>query len=109
MSTDNRFKKSIEDATENTQDNISQDIDDNAENIVKDNISDNAQSNAYSNTGNDILNGILLKSGKKDRGRNHTIYLSAGVGDALDKHAKQSEISKSVLVDKILRKVLLNQ
>ena len=88
MAADNRFKKSIETATDNTQDIIT--------------------SNAIDNACNNILDNILTRVEKK-RGKNHTIYLSADVSDALDNQAKQSGMSKSELVDKILRKVLLNQ
>jgi ribosome-binding protein aMBF1 (putative translation factor) len=100
----NRFKKSVSDATDNTSDNIQP----NAKDDIQHNVSDSIQDNIISNTSVNILDDIL-KSSKKDRGKNHTLYLSAEVGDALDNQAKQSGMSKSELVDKILRKVLLNQ
>jgi len=100
MATNNRFKKSVDSAAHNTNVNI--------KDSIKDNISCNTTDNILYNAGNNILNDIL-SSNKKDRGKNHTLYLSAETSDALDSQAKQSNMSKSELVDKILRKVLLNQ
>lgn len=104
----NRFKKSIENATENTQDSI---IYNQADNIQADTFEkqvDNTveeQSDIITEkTGADILKKVL-DGGKKDRGSNHTIYLSADVGTALEKYAKKSKKSKSTLVDEILREV----
>jgi len=94
---ENRFKKSILNATDNTQENI-------AENSLQ-NIEDKAIDKAIDNTNNNILKKVL-ESGKKDKGSNHTIYLSADVGAALVKYAKKSKKSKSTLVDEILREVL---
>jgi len=110
----NRFKKSIEIATDNTQENILHDTvgiagekkSEYTVDIITENILDNIQTNISFNTSNNILDDIL-KSSKKDRGKNYTIYLSADVADALDNQAKQSGMSKSELVDKILRKVLI--
>jgi len=91
---ENRFKKSILNATDNTQENI-------AENSLQ-----NTIDKAIENTDNNILKKVL-ESGKKDKGSNHTIYLSADVGAALVKYAKKSKKSKSTLVDEILHEVLI--
>ena len=108
MAASNRFKKSVENATDNTSESIQSNASDNILKNTQDNTQNNTQDNTSSNTRNSILDDVL-KSSKKDRGKNHTIYLSAEVGDALDSQVKQSGMSKSELVDKILRKVLLNQ
>ena len=97
---ENRFKKSIENATDNTRENIMENI---TEKQV-DNIMDNIRENAVENTTENILEKVL-QSGRKDKGGNHTIYLSADVGNALIKYAKKSKKSKSELVDDILREV----
>jgi len=97
MASDNRFKRGIQKAIDNTSENV--------ESNVIYNAVDNMKENTSSNTINSILDDVL-KSSKKDRGKNHTIYLSAEVGNALDSQVKQSGMSKSELVDKILRKVL---
>jgi hypothetical protein len=96
----NRFKKSIENATENTKDSI---IDSQSDNILYDTV-DKQVENEVEKTSSDILKKVL-DGGKKDRGSNHTIYLSADVGNALDKYAKEAQKSKSTLVDEILREV----
>jgi len=95
----NRFSKGLQTATDNTSDN--------AKTSIKENAKDNILSDTTDNIGNNILDDIL-KSSKKDRGKNHTIYLSADVSDALEGKVKESGMSKSELVDKILRRVLLN-
>ena len=97
---ENRFKKSISSATDNTQENILQDTKDSA----IDTITEDAEENTLSEASSDILEKVL-KGGKKDKGGNHTIYLSADVGEALIKYAKKSKKSKSELVDSILREV----
>jgi len=94
---ENRFKKSITNATENTVDNI------------QENEIDNQVVNALHET-SDITSDILkkvLRNDKKSRGNNHTIYLSADVGSALVKYAKKYKKNKSTLVDEILREVLI--
>ena len=85
---ENRFKKSIEHATDNTRENITEIILENIEEKQIDNILEK-----------------VLQSGKKDKGGNHTIYLSAEVGEALVKYAKKAKKSKSEMVDSILREV----
>jgi hypothetical protein len=92
----NRFKKSIENATENTQDNI---IEKQSDNIVEKQVDNITEKESV-----DILKKVL-DGGKKDRGSNHTIYLSADVGAALDKYSKKAKKSKSTMVDEILREV----
>ena len=94
---ENRFKKSIANATENTVDNI------------QDKTVDNKVVNTLHET-SDITSDVLkkiLENGKKSRGNNHTIYLSADVGNALVKYAKKYKKNKSTLVDEILREVLI--
>lgn len=118
MTTGNRFKKSVENATQNTSANIKESISDVIEDSIKYNaVYDNKESAVYSTQEKTIENKVhdaqtsilddILKSNKKDRGKNHTIYLSADVGNALDRQVKQSGMSKSELVDKILHKVLI--
>jgi hypothetical protein len=89
---ENRFKKSIENATDNTQENIPE--------ITVENI----QQNTVENTSDNILKKIL-ENGRKNRGKNHTIYLSGEVGEALAKCSEKAKKSKSELVDSILREV----
>jgi len=90
MPTSNRFKKSIESATENTA----------AAKRTK------KEAEAPSAPPNDILADILGE-GKKGRGASHTLYLSAEVGEALAQYAEQHKTSKSTIVDAVLRSVLL--
>ena len=120
----NRFKKSIDTATDNTKETIESNIQvntltdtkksmiDNTETDTIDNIKtdiiDNTLNDIKINTSNDILKKVL-ESGKKDKGSNHTLYLSADVGEALAKLVKKTKKSKSTLVDEILREVLINQ
>ena len=96
---ENRFKKSIENATDNTTDNT--------KNNIKDNIRDSAVDNTIDNIKDNILK-KALENGKKGKGGNHTLYLSADVGDALVRYAKEAKKSKSALADEILREVLVN-
>jgi len=103
MATNNRFKKSIERATDNTQESVLENTEDN----IIDNTTKIIKSNASSNISNNILKKIL-ESEKKEKGSNHTLYLSADVGDALNNLAKTSSKSKSALVDEILREILIN-
>ena len=108
----NRFKKSIETATDNTEDSIIENTTDctirSTVNNIKENIIESAVDNVLINTSNDILKKVL-ESGKKDKGSNHTIYLSADVGEVLVKYAKKAKKSKSTLVDEILREVLIKE
>ena len=94
----NRFKKSIESATDNTQENITE--------ITVDNMLDNTITNTTTKTSDDILKKVL-ETGKKDKGSNHTLYLSAEVSEALAKLVKKTRKSKSTLVDEILREILI--
>jgi len=98
MKSENRFKKGLQNAVENTNDNILH----NTLDVATDNILYNTTYNIRDN----ILENVLQKP-RKNRGKNHTVYLSADVSDALDRRAKQSGISKSELVDGVLRRVLL--
>ena len=98
MPTKNRFKNSLDNAAENTKDSIKGDIKESAKDSIKDSIKES--------TKDSILQKVLQGS-KKGKGGNHTIYLSAEVGDALVKVAKRNKKSKSMLVDEILREVLL--
>ena len=118
MATNNRFKKSIENAIDNTQDNIPHNILEITIDNTQDNIPYNILENAIDNINDDadaisfgekdsILKKVL-QTEKRGRGGNHTLYLSADVGDALSKYAKRAKKSKSTLVDEILREVLIN-
>ena len=116
----NRFKKAVETATENTKESIRENISENTienirdntvKNIVEntsENTKDNATEKALPKIGGNILSKVLEGS-KKNKGGNHTLYLSADVGAALTKCAKQTKRSKSTLVDEILREVLINR
>jgi len=95
---ENRFKKSIENATENT---IDKQVEKQTENTV-DFISEKQVVKQVEN----MLDKIM-QSSKKSRGGNHTIYLSADVGEALVKYAKKAKKSKSEMVDDILREVFI--
>jgi len=96
---ENRFKKSINNATENTIENI---VENTSENILQNPIY-NIEENAVENIVDNILQKVLQD--KKNKGRNHTIYLSAEVGEALAKYTKKANKSKSELIDNILREV----
>ena len=91
---ENRFKKSIENATENTVEKQPH------------NISENRTEKQVVKQVENMLDKIM-QSGKKSRGGNHTIYLSADVGEALVKYAKKAKKSKSEMVDDILREVFI--
>lgn len=88
----NRFKKSIESVVSNTE------VD------TKTNINNNTSNNTNSNILSNILN-IIPKD--EQRGKNITFYLSSEVEEAVSKIAKKNKISKSKLVDSILKQVLL--
>jgi len=96
---ENRFKKSIVNATDNTKESI-------LDNEV-DNITNHAKENIAYTASNSILEKVL-KNDNKGKGGNHTLYLSADVGEAVVKYAKKAKKSKSTLVDEILREVLVN-
>lgn len=108
MASSNRFKKSVESATDNTTYNATDNIRENITYNITDNTLTNATENILYSTTDNILDDIL-RTNKKDRGKNHTIYLSAEVSNALNSQTKKSKMSKSEMVDRILRKVLLNQ
>ena len=112
MPAKNRFKKAVENATYNTtdsiKDNIRYNIRENTIDNIRENISEKAVENILQKTGENILEKIL-ETGKKGKGGNHTLYLSAEVGEALNKYAKKTKRSKSTLVDEILREVLINR
>ena len=93
---ENRFKKSIATATDNTKESIIEN--------TKDNILESRTENIVENTSKNILEKVL-QGNKKDKGGNHTIYLSAEVGEVLVKYAKKTGKSKSELIDSILREV----
>lgn len=115
---ENRFKKSIENAIDNTKENAPRNTNDNIKKNIKNsesaiidenvlyNTVENIQTNTMSKTSGDILKKIL-ENEKKDKGGNHTIYLSAEVGSALNVFAKKTGKSKSILVDEILREILI--
>jgi len=62
-----------------------------------------------SGTGDNLLDNILSTINKEPQGKNYAFHLSYKVGEAVDKIAKQKGISKSKLVDNILKQVLLNE
>jgi hypothetical protein len=93
----------IERATENTEDNMQQDTTDNA--LV--NTVESTQDNILPKTSVNILEKVM-KSDNKEKGGNHTFYLSADVAEALNKYAKKAKKSKSTFVNDILREVLIN-
>jgi predicted DNA-binding protein len=93
---ENRFKKSVDAATSNTLDN------------TLDNILDSTSENILYNIKDNILKNITEKE-HKSRGGNHTFYLSAEVGEGLNRLAKKTKKSKSTLVNDILRAVLINE
>jgi len=131
----NRFKKSIESATDNTNNNtkdsininrisnskpdrlsnlinsppegLKDTISENLIGIIKEIVRENISENIPEKATDDILKKVL-DSERKPKGSNHTFYLSAEVGDALARITKRSKKSKSTLVDEILREVLVN-
>lgn len=86
----NRFEKSIQ----NLQDKSEPPTDGNIK-----------ESDVNSNALDNILNTI----NKKPQGKNYAFHLSYKVGEAVTKIAKQKGVSKSKLVDNILKQVLLNE
>jgi histone H3/H4 len=111
----NRFKKSIDKATENTTNIVSENTIDNTsdntiesavESIVENKSEIYSPANSKTITTDDIIK-KLTANAKKNRGRNYTIYLSYDVADALDKFAAKTKRQKSPIIDDILREVLI--
>jgi leucyl-tRNA synthetase len=94
MSTANRFKKGIESATKNMEDRVPKKT------------SESITENILENTEAEILQKIS-KFSKKERGKNHSIYLSFDVENALKALSKATNQSKSSLVNEILREILI--
>lgn len=80
---ENRFKKSVDMATSNTAINLPE------------------IEHSYDNADAALEN--IIGKARKDRGSNHTLYLSAEVGEALSKLTKKTKQSKSALVNDILK------
>jgi acetamidase/formamidase len=91
----NRFKKSIE-SLENTVETPE---------INTDGINE-TKNNSQSELLTDVLNTITTK---EPQGKNVAFYLSLEVDEAVTKISKQKNISKSKLVDIILKQVLLQE
>jgi hypothetical protein len=89
MPDSNRFKKSLDslDAQINTQDNKN---------------TPNKENNSNSNILSDILDNI---STKEPQGKSVALYLSIEIDEIISKTSKQRGISKSKLVDSVLRQV----
>lgn len=87
----NRFEKSIQ----NLQDKAEPSIDNLGEDTVNSNVN--------------VLDNILSTINKEPQGKNYAFHLSYKVGEAVTKIAQQKGISKSKLVDNILKQVLLNE
>ena len=102
MSTSNRFKKGIENAAKNTEDRVSDNVLDNrVESIIQ-----NRVENILEKADSEILKKVSEVS-KKERGKNHSIYLSVDVENALKALCKATNKSKSALVNEILREILI--
>ena len=102
MATKNRFRTSIESATNNTQYIPNKDVlSDTAKDIS------NINYNTFTNIKPNILHNILDDVTKKG-GNNYSIYLSNEVNNALVLLSKKSKKSKSTLVNEILKEVLIN-
>ena len=56
-----------------------------------------------------MLGNILNMINKEPQGKNYAFHLSYKVGEAVTEISKQKGISKSKLVDNILKQVLLNE
>ncbi len=95
---ENRFKKSVDAAINNTLDNT-------LESTVN-NTLENAEENSTYNIKSNILKSIT-ENERKSRGGNHTFYLSAEVANELARLAKRTKKSKSTLVNEILKAVLM--
>jgi hypothetical protein len=103
----NRFKKSVDAATSNTLESSKENAPDMQEtkaDVENSNILYNALYNMSSNIKYNILESVEARA-KKGRGGSHTFYLSAEVADGLKKLSKRTKISKSTLVNDILKAV----
>ena len=89
----NRFKQSID----NLRNKPDKSVGINEENEAK----------AESVSNNTVLDNILSTIPKESQGKNYAFYLSNEIGEAVAKVAKQKGISKSKLVENILKQVLL--
>lgn len=116
----NRFKKSIESIVSNNEGNVEEYVSNNVSINEVNNALDNIIINEIDNTlehvlsdkqdiiCDNVLSNILINIHKDEqRGKNITFYLSMEVEDAVSQIAKQNNISKSKLVDNILKQVLL--
>lgn len=108
----NRFKKSIIDAENNTQSITNNELNEtpkeNFENVVQV-VDDKKEIDIEIN---DISKNILskiLSDDVKNKGSNHTLYLSYDVGNELKKISKKTNKSKSQIVDEILSMVFFQK
>jgi uncharacterized protein YoxC len=90
---ENRFKKSIASLSKSNTSNVTDEV--------------NGVKNETVIANNTTLNNILDDITKKPQGKNYAFHLSQEVGEAITKIAKRQNVSKSKLVDSILRQVLL--
>ena len=72
-------------------------------------VAENINSKEKSENGVNVLDNILSAINKEPQGKNYAFHLSYKVGEAVTKIAEQKGISKSKLVDNILKQVLLNE
>lgn len=101
-------RESEPDALSNEGNNASDNILDNILDNTSDSVLSNTSNNILHNTNNNILNNIISNIVVKEpAGGNHTFYLSTEVADKLSQTAKSMNISKSKLVDSILREILV--
>lgn len=100
------FKENIQGADKlfSANDKPETEVSENANMNISNNISPNASSNIKMNILADILDNIF----EEPRGKNYTFYLTNEVATAIIETAKKHNISNSKLVDRILKKVLLN-
>ena len=106
--TSNRFRKSIETASENTQDKSQGNTQAKKQVKRQSNIQEKPQETASKKKPKSVLESVL-NGERNEAGQNCTLYLSAPVVRALWKHAEDANMSRSELADKILRRVLLDQ
>ena len=101
MSGNNRFKKSLDNLdTSEVQYNIPE----------KNNIITNGETNISGNINSNILTDILSNiSVKEPQGKSVALYLSSEIDEIIAKIAKQKGVSKSKLVDSVLRQVFLQK
>ena len=95
--TNNRFKKAVENATDNTLDSI-------ISNAVED-VVDTAFEETSSTYGNLIKR--ISQNNKRDRGINRTIYLPSDVDIRLTKLSNETGKNRSSIIADILREILL--